>query len=141
MTDGILDLLSMILVLAIVVAIGFGLILPLVDTELMGYNEDINDKSIIVESKNNYTVGEKAGLSAEELVLISQVQDEGMPKPRTFSINNTMIEVESTYKLVVRNKGIELWNSIPDKNAKYTIGYDFGGKTGTWVETYRIQQK
>lgn len=141
MTDGILDLLAMILVLAIVVAIGFGLILPLMNTELMGYNDNITDKSIITESKNTYDVGTKKDLSAAELVLITQVQDEGMPKPRAFSINGSMIEVESTYKLVVRNKGIELWGAIPNKNARYTIGYDFGGDSGTWLESYKIQQK
>ncbi len=141
MTDGVLDLLAMILVLAIVVAIGFGLILPLMGVELMGYDENLSDKSIVSESATDYELFTKKDFSAEELVLITQVQDEGMPLPRAFSVGNKIIDVESTYKLVVRAKGIELWGAIPNKNARYTLGYDFGGESGTWVETYRIIQQ
>lgn len=154
MTDGILDFLAMILVLAIVIGIGFGFILPLMNTELMSYNEDINDKSILNHSQNYYEKPEKKGITAEEIVLISQVQDEGMPSPRTiivddgteYSTNDKLIEIESTYKIKVREKGIEIWGAINNidvtlKTGLYIIEYDFGGNdiNPKWKESYKVK--
>lgn len=149
MTDGVLDLLAMILVLAIVVAIGFGLILPLMGVELMGYDENLSDKSIVSDNATNYELFEEKDFNFEELILITQVQDSEIPKPFKLTLyddnNNKIWEEdleEKVTKLEIREIGYDLRLALidVDKNVRYTIGYDFGGITDDWEESYMIKQ-
>lgn len=54
MTDGILDIMVLILVLGIVLGACFGFVIPIIDNTQMGFNESLDDKSatFMVDDKN-----------------------------------------------------------------------------------------
>ncbi len=140
MIDGILDLLIAILVLAIVLGFAFGLILPLVDNDMMKYDESITDKAVLetIKEYDDFAIGNQVPLqptmTAQEIILMTQVQDTNMPKPRAYKIGADVLEVTSTYKLVVREIGIELWGKLPNLAGNYTIEYDFDTVEGFKIE-------
>lgn len=151
MTDGALDFLSMVLVLAIVIVVGFSLIIPLVDTELMQYNETIKDKAMVNTVKDysdlaeNNLVPTQPLMSAREVVLMSQIQDVTMPLPRKFRVVNpalsTTIDVTSTYALTVRSVGMAIWTRLPnqDLSSKYSVDYGFGDGAIVGDEAFDIR--
>ena len=88
MTDGALDLLVLILCLAILIPIGAGTIIPLVDEYNISQNVEIGDKTSPVLKGELNATNYDANLTALEVVLTTQVQDYCMPKPRKLSIPN-----------------------------------------------------
>lgn len=117
MIDGILDLLSAILVLGIVIAIAFGFIIPLAEGDNLFLDTSYNDKSIgfvssnydvdsnISDSdlqaqedmgiyysdfiaENRYNVQTRKRYSYDELVLLLAVQDSRMDDPKGLNIRN-----------------------------------------------------
>lgn len=117
MMDGILDLLSAILILAIVVAIAFGFILPLAEGDYLYLDSSYNDKAIGSVSgnyevdknisnadlqaqkdmgiyysdfvaENRYGVETRKRYSYDELVLLLAVQDSRMDDPKGLNIRN-----------------------------------------------------
>jgi hypothetical protein len=117
MIDGILDLLSAILILAIVVAIAFGFILPLAEGDYLYLDSSYNDKAIGSVSgnyevdknisnadlqaqkdmgiyysdfvaENRYGVETRKRYSYDELVLLLAVQDSRMDDPKGLNIRN-----------------------------------------------------
>ena len=117
MIDGILDLLSAIHILAIVVAIAFGFILPLAEGDYLYLDSSYNDKAIGSVSgnyevdknisnadlqaqkdmgiyysdfvaENRYGVETRKRYSYDELVLLLAVQDSRMDDPKGLNIRN-----------------------------------------------------
>lgn len=92
MVDGILDLLTAILVLGVVLAIAFGFILPLSNNDLMQYNSSYNDKAMMSETTiydpESFTSESIKKYSYEEMVLLLAVQDNRMDAPKTLNIRN-----------------------------------------------------
>lgn len=92
MVDGILDLLAAIIVMGIVLAIAFGFILPLSDTNLMLYDSSYNDKAMMSETIINdvekFTNDSIKKYTYEEMVLLLSVQDNRMDAPKTLNIRN-----------------------------------------------------
>ena len=117
MIDGVLDLLSAILILAIVVAIAFGFILPLAEGDYLYLDSSYNDKAIGSVSgnyevdknisnadlqaqkdmgiyysdfvaENRYGVETRKRYSYDELVLLLAVQDSRMDDPKGLNIRN-----------------------------------------------------
>ena len=117
MIDGVLDLLSAILILAIVVAIAFGFILPLAGGDYLYLDSSYNDKAIGSVSgnyevdknisnadlqaqkemgiyysdfvaENRYGVETRKRYSYDELVLLLAVQDSRMDDPKGLNIRN-----------------------------------------------------
>lgn len=103
MTDGILDLLTAILVLGVVVAICFGFILPLTDSQYMGYDSQYEDKGamsalldngMINTSDSNIT---RRMYTYEEMLLLLSVQDARMESPKVINIRNLMTSSDMSY--------------------------------------------
>lgn len=92
MVDGILDLLTAILVLGVVLAIAFGFILPLSNNDLMQYNSSYNDKAMMSETTiydpESFTSESIKKYSYEEMVLLLAVQDNRMDEPKTLNLRN-----------------------------------------------------
>lgn len=97
MVDGILDLLTAILVLGVVLAIAFGFILPLSNNDLMQYNSSYNDKAMMSETTiydpESFTSESIKKYSYEEMVLLLAVQDNRMDKPKTLNIRNMATKI------------------------------------------------
>lgn len=155
MIDGITDLLTAILVLAIVAAVGFGLLMPLLQTDLMSYDSSIEDKAMLSTSKDysdevsGLIVPTKRNYSAREVVLVTQVQDTCMPNPRMMKVYDTdnttvlyTLNIFSTYKQTAKNDGLLLWRSLPDivDTAKYTLDYGYGVDTDISDDSYEIRK-
>lgn len=103
MTDGILDLLTAILVLGVVVAICFGFILPLTDSQYMGYDSQYEDKGamsalldngMINTSDSNIT---RRMYTYEEMLMLLSVQDARMESPKVINIRNLMTSSDMSY--------------------------------------------
>lgn len=101
MVDGVLDLLTAILILGIVLSIAFGFILPLTRTEVMQYDTQYTDKGAIYETGREGlytgyedTIGVDAELpdtryyTYEELMLLIDIQDDRLESPTVLSIRN-----------------------------------------------------
>lgn len=102
MIDGILDLLTAILVLGIVVAIAFGFIVPLANPEYMGFDIQYYDKgelNNIVDysdpSQNEQLT--KRMYTYEELLLLLNVQDDHLPNPRVLNARNLITNEDLSY--------------------------------------------
>lgn len=162
MVDGMLDIVAVVLILGIVFSVGFGVVIPLMDIEFMGYNDKIEDKSttgvvkgydlntlLEAEKINNPTgyknsdiykmIPKKKELTAPEVILTTQIQDFGMSSPKKIKIGALTEEVVSTYKLTIRNQGLNIWNNIADKTLKYTIEYSYGSHLIVGDEVYEIK--
>lgn len=141
MTEGILDALLMILVLAVVTALSFTLIVPLTNNDIMSYNEVLQDKALVTDVRDSAVVDpsaipKKVLYDARGVLLSIHVQDENMPQPRAMRVeNNPIEEVQSTYKIEVMNLGRKLWGQLPSLSHLYDINYDYrnGG-------SYRIER-
>ena len=137
MAEGMLDTVLMILVLAIVVGLAFSLILPLINSDMMGFNEQLQDKGVVLDKRSGEVMGtslepEPITYDARGVVLTVHVQDENMPKPKAIQVgSNPKIVVESVYKLNVIEYGLQVWGQLIDKTAEYDITYDF--EEGSYV--------
>lgn len=102
MLDGILDLLSAILVMGIVFAIAFGFILPLNNAEFMQFDSKYEDKGAM---SNVMDYGDSAEFEKvtkrlytyEELMLLLSVQDSKMAEPKSINIRNLVTTVDLSY--------------------------------------------
>lgn len=97
MIDGILDLLSGILVLGLVLAVAFGFILPLTNEDTMQFNSQYEDKAILssitdYDDPSVYESLTRRLYSYEELVLLLAVQDSRMEAPKGVSLRNLVTE-------------------------------------------------
>lgn len=102
MTDGMLDLLSAVLVLGIVVSIAFGFILPLVDNNYMNFDAQYEDKGAlnnIIDYGNpdEYENLTKRMYTYEELMLLLAVQDSKMSGSNTINFRNLITTVDLGY--------------------------------------------
>lgn len=103
MTDGVLDLLAAILVLGVVVAICFGFILPLTDSDYMGYEGQYQDKGAM-NTAVDLAFQDSEDLTAfcrmytyEEMLLLLSVQDARMESPKIINIRNLMTSADMSY--------------------------------------------
>lgn len=102
MLDGVLDLLSAILVMGIVFAIAFGFILPLNNAEFMQFDSKYEDKGAM---SNVIDYGDSAEFEKvtkrlytyEELMLLLSVQDSKMAEPKSINIRNLVTTVDLSY--------------------------------------------
>lgn len=103
MTDGILDLLTAVLVLGVVVAICFGFILPLTDSDYMDFDSQYQDKGAMsatidyAASDSEDTAFTHRMYTYEELLLLLSVQDSRMEEPKSVNIRNLMTSVDLSY--------------------------------------------
>lgn len=93
MLDGILDLLSAILVLGIVVAVAFGFILPLTSEDVMQYSETFDDKAMVgnvieYDNSEQFDSITRRKYSYSELVLLLAVQDTRMGEPKAINMRD-----------------------------------------------------
>lgn len=93
MVDGVLDLLSMILVLGLVVAVAFGFVLPLMNDEVLEYSSQYEDKAMLgvyetYEDPETYVEMTRHYYTYEELLLMLAVQDSRMEEPKGVSLRN-----------------------------------------------------
>ncbi len=145
MTDGILDLTVMVIVLAVVVAIAMGLIVPLVsqtyeDSRQMNYDKTVY-KSLgeTVISYGSYD----GTMSKLEVILATQVMDWGMPEPRKIRVEDTDIEITSTYRTELMQYAGMIWNKIgaDPGTTKYNYVYDIGNPSTDMDDAYTIKRK
>ena len=120
MVDGILDLLTAILVLGVVLAIAFGFILPLSNNDLMQYNSSYNDKAMMSETTiydpESFTSESIKKYSYEEMVLLLAVQDNRMDEPKTLNLRNMIKFIDlSVYD--------NMSNNLLDINNIYNLDY------------------
>lgn len=126
MLDGILDLLSSILVLGVVVAIAFGFIVPLVSDDVMQYSEIYEDKAL-VGNVINYDDPEmfddinKRYYTYPELVMVMAVQTGRMEDPKAINLRD-LVEKTQMYTAANDNTDINTDNGIRD-NANGYMGY------------------
>lgn len=103
MTDGILDLLTAILVLGVVVAICFGFILPLTDSQYMGYDSQYEDKGAMNALLDNGMINTSDSAitrrmyTYEEMLMLLSVQDARMESPKVINIRNLMTSSDMSY--------------------------------------------
>ncbi len=102
MIDGILDLLTAILVLGIVVAIAFGFILPLANPEYMDFDIQYYDKGELNNimdysdpSQNDKLT--KRMYTYEELLMLLNIQDDHLPNPRVLNARNLITNEDLSY--------------------------------------------
>lgn len=93
MVDGVLDLLSMVLVLGLVIAVAFGFVLPLMNDEVLEYSSKYEDKAMLgvyetYEEPDNYIEMTRHYYTYEELLLMLAVQDSRMEEPKGVSLRN-----------------------------------------------------
>ena len=97
MLDGILDLLSAILVLGIVVAVAFGFILPLTSEDVMQYSETFDYKAMVgnvieYDNPEQFDSITRRKYSYSELVLLLAVQDTRMGEPKAINMRDLVKE-------------------------------------------------
>lgn len=154
MIDGVLDLLSAILVLGIVVAVAFGFIIPLTDADLMLYDDVYQDKGIVnavpdYSDPDTLSQLNKRLYTYEELVLLLYVQDDKMEEPRGINFRNTIIGRTGGYNnsLIKKEKDNpsghnkininEVPNYIPGADSGYqAIKYFAENNTDINMDTY-----
>lgn len=126
MVDGILDLLSAILILGIVVAIAFGFIVPLVGEDVMQYSETTEDKAL-VGNVINYDEPEmfdsinKRYYSYPELVMVLAVQTSRMEEPKAINLRD-LVEATQMYTEANDETDINTDAGIRDNQNGY-LGY------------------
>lgn len=142
MTNGIFDLVIMILILAIVVGAAITLIMPLVKDNPLMYEQQIGDKTIskvIGEAITSYG-GYDGKMSKLEVILATQVMDWGSPEPRKIKIDDTEINITSTYKNDLILYARKIWDKIKfdSDNTRYSYEYSFENPTDNNDDCYKI---
>lgn len=126
MLDGILDLLSSILVLGVVVAIAFGFIVPLVGEDVMQYSEIYEDKALVgnvinYDDPEMFDTINKRYYSYPELVMVMAVQTSRMEDPKAINLRD-LVEGTQMYTASNDNTDINIDNGIRE-NANGYMGY------------------
>lgn len=148
MLDGVIDILEMICVLALVVAVGFGFIVPLVKSTNMHYDNNIQDKAMLLDVEDYNSKIEKGYASSvvtytpREVALLTQIQDVCMPLPRKFNIGDTDFEVNGAYVIERATFGIAMWNKIPNKeeNIEYIVKYSYKQPNGVDNDAFILEE-
>lgn len=129
MTDGILDLLVLIALLGVVLAIGFGILVPL-SMDSANQPMDLVDKTAssleYYNSTGESNAGYYGGMTKAEVMLSTQVQDYGMPNPRTIEVDGTKIDITSIYRDERIGYATLMWQRIQgdSANQQYQFTYD-----------------
>lgn len=128
MTDGVLDLLTAILVLGIVVAIAFSFIVPLVDTEYMDFDNQYYDKAELNpiidygDPEKNDTLTKRM-YTYEELMLLLSIQDDHLPNPRVINLRNLITNEDLSYSGYMGTSGDGKNNGQVNLNNLYNTKY------------------
>lgn len=158
MRDEMVDLAVFIIVLGVVLGVMVAICVPML-------NESNSLDSTLQQDKTVYRlVGENLQNSAEydgkmsnyELILCTQVQDYGMPIPKSIYIpprntadansvpadsSSRFVEITSTYKIDMLNYGLSVWDKIKKDSdgTRYNIVYNFyEDKTSDEDDNYTI---
>ncbi len=137
--DDIFDMLSLIFVLGICILIGWGTINRVTNHEFLGLYEVIEDKT--APSQGYVNVNSDVGMSKLEAVLMTQVQEFGIPEPRRYKLGNTMIEIESSYKESdnLTYVGVTAYQRL--KGAKFEVVYNWNDTpTDTSDDYYEVKE-
>ena len=121
MIDGILDLLTAILIMGIVVAVAFGFILPLTNDDLMQYSSNYQDKGVVAQlddySNPDVLTGmDKRLYTYEEMILLLYVQDDSMEEPKALNFRNMVYGNPYSNNANLRQDKFNLsnLNALPD---------------------------
>lgn len=133
-----LGLIVTLFVVGFCVKISCSVLLPL---QHITQERHIEDKGVLARVDYGQTkiegerVPEEPTLTAEEVVLVTQVQDINMPYPRVFKVGSKTIKVDATYTTKKKNAGTLVWKELPAKPGSYKVEYDYKEKA------YRIRVK
>lgn len=149
MADDALDFLILILVLSVCVALGFGVVIPLLNDHNMGYQTELVDKSALQLSGSDQNDSTYDGtLSRKEVILMTQVQDYSMPYPRRLTTPTLAVNITSLYKLDVIGYGTKVNNDLKDdtdstgySEPRYAVNYSYGVVNILGDESYAIVKK
>jgi len=106
------------------------------------YEQQIGDKTIskvIGEAITSY--GDYDGkMSKLEVILATQVMDWGSPEPRKIKIDDTEINITSTYKNDLILYARKIWDKIKfdSDNTRYSYEYSFENPTDNNDDCYKI---
>lgn len=148
MTDGMLDLVVMILILAVVISISMSLIMPALDSSKAMVEQTSYDKTVYKSEGEivDLTAGYDGTLSRAEVLLTIQIIDWGMPEPRLLKVedkNGNVVEIPitSTYKSDVDGYTNIVKSSINglSSNTRYKCIYDLGNLTIDGDEAYKLE--
>ena len=131
MVDGILDLLTAILVLGIVVAIAFGFIIPLVNGDVMQYDADYEDKAVLnnvveYDDLDTYEDVLQRKYTYPELVLFMYVQDTRMGEPNKIDLKgvNDGADTNTVYDSSIGGLGENYTVTVQEGDNKNNVSYD-----------------
>lgn len=136
-----LDLALLILVLALTISLGFGIIyssIRLVDNSANSFMEDKNtgrNKGYIINEYGAYD----GTLSQLEVVLVSQIQDDNMPSPRKIKVNGLDVQVPFNYREYSYECAQNVWLMVKNqpRNSRYSLTYNFvNAPDGTLSDQY-----
>lgn len=132
------DLVLLIILLGVVVGIALGAVLPLMDADLMGYNEKLDDKSVTVSFEDAGSAQYNGEMNIMEALLMLQVQDEKMPEPRIVTVEGGSvtpegkIEIDGTFKNTLLADTNNLWQdtlkrygNIDNVGKGHTFRYEY----------------
>lgn len=133
MREGMSDLVILILLLAICIGVGFSAMVKVLDSQEMGYDETLEDKSISNSSVSSADDLYTGDMNLYEALLTLQVQDEKMDFPRDIYVHGTSectISVDGTYKNVLLANTLAFYNTVKGKwgnspNNYYNFVYKF----------------
>lgn len=137
--DDVFDILVVIFVLGISVMIGFGVVVPMVRDDYLKQDKVLEDKT--APSHGYVTVNTEYGMSKLEAVLMSQIQDYGVPSPKKYKVGDTMIDITASYKesLNLTYAGITTFNKL--KGDKFEVVYNWNGTpTDTSDDFYEVRE-
>lgn len=123
--DDVFDLLVLIFILGISVLVGFGVVLPMTSDDYLKTNTVLEDKTA-PEVGYETTVLEP-GMSKLEVVLMTQVQEFGVPDPKKYKVGNTMIDITASYQESsnLTYAGVMAYNSLVGD--KFEVVYNWNG--------------
>ena len=128
MVDGILDLLTAILVLGIVVAIAFGFIIPLVNGDVMQYNANYEDKAVLnnvveYDDSDTYENVLRRKYTYPELLLFMYVQDTRMGEPNKIDLEGVNDGGDVTFESSIGGLGENYTVTVQEGDNKDTSAY------------------
>ena len=135
MRDDTFDLISLIVLVALILSLGYIVILKENKATEM-YNQSLlEDKNVgLVEGVIIPVYGEYDGtLTAGEVVLMSQIQDWYMPSPKTLVVKDGgTMEITSTIEAEKVTYGVQMVQFVKNSGGKrYSINYDNGTNYAT----------
>ena len=94
--DDVFDLLVLIFILGISILVGFGVVLPMTRDDYLRTDTVLEDKT--APSIGYDTMVLDPGMSKLEVVLMTQVQEFGVPEPKKYKVEGTMIDITPSYQ-------------------------------------------